>query len=160
MSKPELKYVNSILFVCLGNICRSPTAHAVFRQLAQSKLPNIQIDSAGTAGYHTGAKPDKRAKSAGEQRGYDFSSISARPVVAEDFEHFDLILPMDRQNYQDLIDQADPQYHYKIVMFLEFAKNYPDVDEVPDPYYGGSKGFEYVLDLVEDASHGLLEQLS
>lgn len=152
--------VRSVLFVCLGNICRSPTAHAVFRQLAgEMRLP-IEIDSAGTAGYHKGAGPDRRAKAAGVKRGYDFSKLSARPVVADDFEKFDLILAMDKANYSDLMSDCPPEYQHKIQLFLNFAERYPDEDEVPDPYYGGAQGFEYVLDLVEDASNGLLKRIS
>ncbi|EWH11330.1 protein tyrosine phosphatase [Catenovulum agarivorans DS-2] len=160
MSDNNKLNARSLLFVCLGNICRSPTAHAVFRQkLVESKLP-IEIDSAGTAGYHKGAKPDQRARKAGEARGYNFKGLAARPVVEADFEHFDLILAMDRANYHDLLDVCPAEHQHKIKMFLDFADNHPDVDEVPDPYYGGAKGFEYVLDLVEDASNGLLKRLS
>lgn len=160
MNSEQLKYVNSVLFVCLGNICRSPTAHAVFRQLAKQKLPNILVDSAGTAAYHRSSPPDARARAVGQERGYDFSKINARPVVKDDFKKFDLILPMDKQNYQDLLAKSAPEDHDKIVMFLEFSEKYQNVIEVPDPYYGGNQGFEYVLDLVEDASRGLLKKLS
>lgn len=160
MANPQNLNASSVLFVCLGNICRSPTAHAVFRQLAkQARLP-IEIDSAGTAGYHKGAAPDKRAKAAGMKRGYDFSGLSARPVITEDFEKFDLILAMDQANYDDLLDACPSGYEHKVQLFLNFAEQYPDESEVPDPYYGGALGFEYVLDLVEDASKGLLNQLS
>ncbi|MCU4676499.1 low molecular weight phosphotyrosine protein phosphatase [Catenovulum sp. 2E275] len=157
-SSQKLK-ARSVLFVCLGNICRSPTAHAVFRQLAKDARLPIEIDSAGTAGYHKGAAPDKRAKAAGVKRGYDFSKLAARPVISEDFEKFDLILAMDKANYQDLISECPAEYQHKIQLFLNFAENYPAEDEVPDPYYGGAQGFEYVLDLVEDASNGLLKRL-
>ncbi|WP_143872369.1 low molecular weight protein-tyrosine-phosphatase [Catenovulum sediminis] len=160
MSKSESIRARSILFVCLGNICRSPTAHAVFRQLANTKRPDLKIDSAGTAGYHKGAKPDTRARAAGEQRGYNFKGLAARPVVENDFQIFDLILAMDESNYQDLMAACPSEFQYKIKMFLDFAEQHKDVNEVPDPYYGGNKGFEYVLDLVEDASHGLLKRLA
>ncbi|WP_111977282.1 low molecular weight protein-tyrosine-phosphatase [Algibacillus agarilyticus] len=148
--------INSVLFVCLGNICRSPTAHAVFRQKAiAAKLPT-KYDSAGTANYHSGATPDKRSRKHGESRGYDFSNLYARSVNDNDFEDYDLILAMDSANYQDLIQQCPHYYHDKIKYFLDFATDFPTVQEVPDPYYGGDKGFEYVLDLVENACDGLI----
>ncbi|KMT64216.1 low molecular weight protein-tyrosine-phosphatase [Catenovulum maritimum] len=159
MKSNEKLKARSILFVCLGNICRSPTAHAVFRQKAkQVRLP-LTIDSAGTAGYHKGAKPDKRSKAAGEKRGYDFSQLAARPVVANDYEEFDLILAMDQANYDDLIADCPEEHKHKIQLFLDYAVEYTDESEVPDPYYGGAQGFEYVLNLIEDASDGLLSRL-
>lgn len=149
----------SVLFVCLGNICRSPTAHAVFRQKVQNTKLSIEIDSAGTAGYHEGAKPDKRSIKHGKKRGYDFSNLAARAVKSADFEHYDYILAMDAQNYKDLMKKCPSDFQHKIHLFLEFANNYPNQNEVPDPYYGGEKGFEFVLDLVEDASDGLIKHL-
>ena len=146
--------IRSVLFVCLGNICRSPTAHAVFRQMAKEAGLDLKIDSAGTQGYHKGAKPDARAAKAGQARGYDFSDLHARRVETSDFEEFDLILAMDDQNYQDLIAVCPQQHQHKVHRFMSFA----DVEEqqVPDPYYGGAKAFEYVLDLIEAASLGLI----
>lgn len=157
------KQVN-ILFVCMGNICRSPTAHAVFQKFVDDNELNeaIKIDSAGTYGYHIGKKPDSRASAVAIKRGYDLSSLRARKVEHEDFEHFDYVLAMDDENYADLItlSQSDQKqdHKHKIKLFLDFAVQ-SNVREVPDPYYGGSKGFEMVLDLVEDASKGLLAHI-
>lgn len=153
----ELKSVKSILFVCMGNICRSPTAEAVFRHKA-SRL-SLVIDSAGTVGSHAREKPDHRALKAGIARGYSFDKIKARKVTAKDFEKFDLILAMDNRNIKDLMKVAPEQYQNKAQLFLNYAENFDEV-EVPDPYYGGGKGFQYVLDLVEDASDGLLKKLN
>ncbi|WP_438863073.1 low molecular weight protein-tyrosine-phosphatase [Neptunicella sp.] len=152
-----MSHYPAILFVCLGNICRSPSAHAVFRHKAKAAGINVTTDCAGTQGFHKNAKPDQRAVSAGTARGYDFSGLHARKVVADDFEKFDLILPMDHTNLADLIDVCPPEHQHKIQLFLSFS----DCDEeaVPDPYYGGAKGFEYVLDLIELASDGLLEHI-
>ena len=118
---------------------------------------HIEIDSAGTHAYHINEPPDRRASAAAEQRGYSLTEIRARRVVDMDFERFDFIIAMDRDNVQRLIEQADVEQHDKIRLFLEFAN--AQEDEVPDPYYGGAAGFERVLDLVEDASRGLLEML-
>lgn len=149
-----------ILFVCLGNICRSPSAEAVLRTIAAQEAPDlaIEVDSAGTAGYHTGDPPDARSQEAAGRRGYDMSSLRARVVEPEDFERFDLILAMDEKNLATLQQLAPAAYRERVRLFLEFA---PDsgMDEVPDPYYGGPVGFEHVLDLVEEASRGLLTHL-
>jgi protein-tyrosine phosphatase len=142
----------------MGNICRSPTAEAVFTHKAKNKKLAITIDSAATQGSHVRHKPDQRAQKAGIARGYSFDGIKARKVQASDFEDFDLILAMDKDNYNDLIDFSPEQYHHKIQLFLDYANNFED-DEVPDPYYGGARGFQYVLDLTEDASDGLIEKL-
>ena len=149
----------SVLFVCMGNICRSPTAEGVFRYfVAQSELANrVRVDSAGTHAYHTGEPADRRASAAAERRGYSLADIRARPIAADDFEKFDLIIAMDRDNLDHLMGQAEVENHQKISLFLEFSAG--SEDEVPDPYYGGSAGFERVLDLVEAASRGLLETL-
>ena len=149
----------SILFVCMGNICRSPTAEGVFRHFVQEAglVDRIRIDSAGTHAYHTNEPADRRASAAAERRGHSLANMRARRVSEEDFEQFDFIIAMDRLNHVTLADQADADYHDKIHLFLEFA-SWPE-DDVPDPYYGGAKGFERVLDLVEDASQGLLETL-
>ncbi len=152
------KEVNSVLFVCMGNICRSPTAQAVFRHKAKEQAVNMVIDSAGTLAAHAREKPDHRAQKAGLARGYSFDGIKARKVAEKDFATFDLILAMDKDNIDNLKRMAAPQYHNKIKLFLEFATNF-DEQEVPDPYYGGAKGFQLVLDLIEDASDGLLAQL-
>ena len=118
---------------------------------------HIEIDSAGTHAYHINEPPDRRASAAAERRGYSLTEIRARRVVDKDFERFDFIIAMDIDNVQRLIEQADVEHHDKIRLFLEFAN--AQEDEVPDPYYGGAAGFERVLDLVEDASRGLLEML-
>ena len=149
-----------ILFVCLGNICRSPTAEVVFRVVAQRDAPDLalEIDSAGTAAYHVGELPDQRTRQAAARRGYDLSTLRARVVEPDDFEHYDLILAMDRENLRVLQHRAPPEARKRLRLFLDFA---PDVgvSEVPDPYYGGPNGFEDVLDLIESASRGLIEHL-
>ena len=149
-----------ILFVCLGNICRSPTAEAVFRAVAARDAPElmVEVDSAGTAGYHIGEPPDVRTRKAASRRGYDMSPLRARIVEPRDFEYFDLILAMDRENLDVLHQRAPAHARDRVRLFLEFASN-PTVTEVPDPYYGGPNGFEEVLDLVEAATHGLLQHL-
>jgi protein-tyrosine phosphatase len=149
-----------ILFVCLGNICRSPTAEAVFRAVAQQEAPDLtlEIDSAGTAGYHIGEPPDRRSQAAAHRRGYDMSALRARIVEPADFERFDLILAMDRENLSVLRQRAPRTAHERVRLFLEFAPE-TETTDVPDPYYGGSTGFEQVLDLVEAASRGLIAHL-
>ena len=150
----------SILFVCMGNICRSPTAEGVFRyHVSQAGLDDrVFIDSAGTHAYHVGEPPDRRAMAAAARRGMSLEDIRARRVADEDFERFDYIIAMDEDNLYRLKDQSPPEHHQKLRLFLEFSSS--NQREVPDPYYGGSAGFERVLDLVEDASRGLLETLS
>jgi protein-tyrosine phosphatase len=149
-----------ILFVCLGNICRSPTAEAVVRTLAALEAPDLglEVDSAGTAGYHVGAPPDPRMRSAAARRGYDLNTLRARIVEPRDFERFDLILAMDRENLAVLHRRAPEQARERVRLFLEFAPD-AELEEVPDPYYGGPNGFEEVLDLVEAAARGLLSDL-
>jgi protein-tyrosine phosphatase len=149
-----------ILFVCLGNICRSPTAEVVFRAVASREAPDIvfEVDSAGTAGYHVGELPDRRTRQAAARRGYDLSALRARVVEPRDFEYFDLILAMDRENLRALERRAPPQAHDRLRLFLDFAPQ-TGISEVPDPYYGGPNGFEDVLDLIEAAARGLLEHL-
>ena len=148
-----------ILFVCLGNICRSPTAEGVLRALATREAPELplEVDSAGTADYHVGQPPDPRTRAAAARRGYDLSTLRARTVDSGDFERFDLILAMDRENLQDLKRRAPSHAHERLRLFLEFAPDAPA--DVPDPYYGGPNGFEEVLDLVETATRGLLTHL-
>jgi len=146
-----------ILFVCMGNICRSPTAEGVTRTLAErgGVAAGFEFDSAGTHGYHIGKAPDTRASKAAALRGYDLSSLKARQVDSADFVRFDRILAMDRDNLELLRQACPPEYHGKLGLFLEFASRHQE-DEVPDPYYGGPEGFERVLDLIEDAAQGLL----
>lgn len=148
-----------ILFVCMGNICRSPTAEGVFRHyVEEAGLADLfEIDSAGTHAYHVGEPPDKRAQLAAARRGFSLADIRARRVAAEDFERFHHIIAMDEDNLVLLHEQAAAEQRTKIRLFLEYASG-PET-EVPDPYYGGATGFERVLDLVEDASRGLLEAL-
>jgi protein-tyrosine phosphatase len=146
-----------ILFVCTGNICRSPTAEAVFRHLAEAEglAGQVVVESAGTHGYHVGEPPDERSQEAAGRRGYSMAGQTARRVTAEDFETFDLILAMDRGHYRMLESAAPPRAAGKVRMFLDFAPDSGRTD-VPDPYYGGGRGFEDVLDLIEAASRGLL----
>jgi protein-tyrosine phosphatase len=149
-----------VLFVCMGNICRSPTAQGVFEQLVEAHGLSeiVLVDSAGTHAYHVGEQPDLRAAQAAARRGIDMSGQRARRVSEADFDEFDLVLAMDRANYEDLGEVCPPGYESKLRLFLEFA---PDVaeQEVPDPYYGGLGGFERVLDLVEAAAAGLLANI-
>lgn len=149
-----------ILFVCLGNICRSPSAEAVMRHIAASEAPDlaIEVESAGTAGYHIGEPPDSRSQQAALRRGYDMSAQRARIVAPEDFESFDLILAMDQSNLTVLRRRAPVAVRERVRLFLEFAPE-TGTTEVPDPYYGGDTGFEEVLDLVEAASRGLITHL-
>lgn len=150
----------SVLFVCMGNICRSPTAEGVFRQhVADAGLDeNVHADSAGTHAYHTGNRPDHRASEAAERRGYSLAGLRARRVNPMDFEIFDFIVAMDEENLFNLREMADDEHHNKIRLFLEFSES-AGLREIPDPYYGGSSGFEKVLDLVEDASQALLNSV-
>jgi len=149
-----------ILFVCLGNICRSPTAEVVFRAVASREAPDfvLEIDSAGTAGYHVGELPDQRTRQAAARRGYDLSALRARVVEPRDYEYYDLILAMDRENLRALERRAPEHTRDRLRLFLEFAPE-TGISEVPDPYYGGPNGFEDVLDLIEAASRGLIQHL-
>ncbi len=150
--------MTSVLFVCLGNICRSPTAEAVFRSRAGAAGLNLEIDSAGTGAWHVGAMPDERAQAAGKLRGYDLTPIRARQVSAGDYERFDLVLAMDHDNLSTLQSRAPKVAQDRIRLFLEFAPEL-GLNAVPDPYYGGDDGFEEVLDLIEAASDGLIAHL-
>lgn len=149
-----------MLFVCMGNICRSPTAAGVFRKLVEDAglAELVHIDSAGTHAYHTGEPPDQRAMAAAERRGFDLAGQKARRVAPEDFERFDYVLAMDSDNREILLATALDEQHERIRLFLEFGSD-PSRLEVPDPYYGGAVGFERVLDLVEDAAAGLLREI-
>ena len=149
-----------MLFVCLGNICRSPTAHGVFEtMLAQRGLGElVAVDSCGTGDWHVGSAPDSRATAEALRRGYDLSHLRARQVQAMDFERFDYILGMDRMNLAQLRSLCPTDYTGHLGLFLAFADGVPE-DEVPDPYYGGADGFGHVLDLVEQASTGLLREI-
>lgn len=149
-----------ILLVCMGNICRSPTAEGVLRQRLIEHAAHLgaEVDSAGTHDYHVGEPPDRRSIAAAARRGIDLSSLRARQVADEDFERFDLVLAMDRLNHVTLLDRSPPQFHERIRLFLEYAPSV-GMQDVPDPYYGGPSGFEQVLDLVEEASAGLIATL-
>lgn len=149
-----------VLFVCMGNICRSPTAEGVFTKLIKER--NLDeyfiIDSAGTHAYHVGDAPDLRAQKAARERGVKLDHLRARKVTRGDFEDFDYILAMDDDNYAILVEACPGEHKEKIRYFLDYAPHLK-VREVPDPYYGGSFGFERVLDLVEEASEGFLNRL-
>lgn len=149
-----------VLFVCMGNICRSPTAEGVMRKLLEERAPELHVEvaSAGTHAYHVGEPPDPRARRAAERRGVDLSKQRARRVAAEDFASYELVLAMDPLNRATLLEQSPPEFHGRIRLLLEFAPQLGRED-VPDPYYGGGNGFEYVLDLVEEASLGVIEHL-
>ncbi|AEJ01529.1 protein tyrosine phosphatase [Nitrosomonas sp. Is79A3] len=150
-----------VLFVCMGNICRSPTADAVFRHLVKEAGVDhmIDVDSAGTHAYHIGDPPDHRAQNTALQRGYKMHDLRARAVQPNDFEEFDYILAMDKENLS-LLQQRSPQQHTnKIQLFMQYSTQADADVEVPDPYFGGNQGFELVLDMVEEASQGLLAHL-
>jgi len=144
----------------MGNICRSPTAHGVFRdKVSELGLTNaVRVDSAGTHNYHPNSPPDKRSQAHAALRGYDLSNLRARQIQAEDFERFDLVLVMDWDNLALVQLECPPQHQHKVRRFTEFCLQF-DSPVVPDPYYGGTDGFEQVLDLVEDASEGLLRHV-
>lgn len=150
----------SVLFVCMGNICRSPTAEGVFRNLIQQEGHGdwITTDSAGTHAYHIGEQPDRRSQQTARSRGIDLSDLRARKAVTNDFNQFDYVLAMDDDNYQLLEEICPAGLEEKLSLFLDFSKEYPET-QVPDPYYGGDKGFEHVFDLVDSASRGLLEDI-
>ena len=147
----------SVLFVCMGNICRSPTAHGVFRhKLIDQGLANqVIVDSAGTHNYHPNSPPDERSQVHAAQRGYDLSDLRARQIQAEDFERHDLVLVMDWDNLALVQEMCPHPYQTKVRRLTEFCLLH-DSAVVPDPYYGGAKGFDQVLDLVEDACDGLI----
>jgi protein-tyrosine phosphatase len=149
-----------VLFVCMGNICRSPTAEGVFKRIVEKAgLEGLVVsDSAGTHDYHIGEQPDSRSQRAAANRGYDLAALRGRQVGRRDFEEFDYVLAMDLANLRQLERLCPPQHAHKVRLFLEFSGD-PALREVPDPYYGGPQGFEHVLDLVEQASRGLLEHL-
>ena len=149
-----------VLFVCMGNICRSPTAEGVFCSLLdeQQLVAQFKVESAGTHAYHIGESPDLRAQRAASDRGVNLAKITARKVIYADFEDFDYILAMDEDNYSDLMGACPEEYKDKIKYFLEYAPLLNTL-QVPDPYYGGKYGFERVLDMVEDASVGFLDSL-
>jgi len=146
-----------VLFVCLGNICRSPTAQGVFECIvaAQNQSDQFEIDSAGTGSWHVGEAPDRRAQKAARNRGYDLSALRARQVCSTDYDYFDYILAMDESNLREMQHQCPSEFQHKLSLFLEFSA--VNESEVPDPYYGGVNGFDHVLDLAESASSGFLK---
>jgi protein-tyrosine phosphatase len=150
-----------VLFVCMGNICRSPTAEGVMRRkIAQRGLAaTIEVASAGTHGYHTGDAPDARAQAHAAKRGYDLSKQKARRVRSQDFTAFDRILAMDRGNLSELAERCPPEARDRLGLLMRYARRH-QVEVVPDPYYGGPNGFELVLDYIEDACEGLLDELT
>lgn len=150
----------SVLFVCTGNICRSPTAEAIFRKLVADAgmSETILADSAGTHGYHIGEPPDTRAQASAADRGYDLSSLRARRVERADLQRFDLIVAMDRGHFTILSRMAEPSAAHKLKLMMSYADRFEEKD-VPDPYYGGPQDFERVLDMLEDAARGLLDSL-
>lgn len=149
-----------VLFVCMGNICRSPTAEGVFNKLLQDEqaLDLFEIDSAGTHAYHIGESPDDRAQETARKRGIDLSYIRGRKFDVSDFEDFDYILAMDTSNYKILMQACPPHLQHKVKRFLDYAPQRKERD-VPDPYYGGDNGFEHVFDLVADASRGFYDDI-
>ena len=150
-----------VLFVCMGNICRSPLAEGAFRDLAQAEglfERGLFCDSAGTSAYHIGQAPDRRAIETAARYGIDIRDQRARSVTSEDFERFHYILAMDQYNLDSLLDRAQPGLEDKVQLYLSYAPHL-GIDEVPDPYYGGKQGFELCLDLVRETSKGLLEQI-
>ena len=153
--------VQSVLFVCMGNICRSPTAHGVMRHKVKARAlqATIRVDSAGTHNYHPNSPPDARSQEHAAKRGYDLSDLRARQIALADFEEYDLILVMDWDNLAALQEVCPAAHHAKLKRLTEFCLSHSSA-VVPDPYYGGPNGFEHVLDLVEDACEGLLQRLA
>jgi len=152
--------VIKVLFVCMGNICRSPTAEGVFRHFLREKNleDRVEVDSAGTHGYHAGEAPDQRTQRAAAVRGYDLSEMRARKVASQDLTYFDQILAMDRNNLDVLKRICPPEKHDRLGLLMSYSKSFDD-DEVPDPYYGLGHGFDLVLDMIEDAAQGLVESI-
>ena len=148
-----------VLMICLGNICRSPTAHGVLSTLIERRKLHdfLEVDSAGTERWHLGETPDKRSISAAKDRGYDISNLIARQVSAVDFANFDYLLAMDRNNLRDLKGLCPEEYKGKLCLLLEFG-SLSEID-VPDPFYGEFSDFEFVLDVVENACEGFLEHV-
>jgi protein-tyrosine phosphatase len=149
-----------VLFVCMGNICRSPTAQGVFHRVVEEAglAHRIDVDSAGTHGYHIGAPPDPRARDSARRRGIQIDTHRARRVTRIDMEEFDYVVAMDSDNLADLETLCPAGHEHKLVRLMDFAPHRGERD-VPDPYYGGQRGFELVLDMVEEAARGLLERI-
>jgi protein-tyrosine phosphatase len=148
-----------VLFVCLGNICRSPTAHAVMRHKVAKLTARFEIESAGTSASHRGESPDPRSIKVAQQAGYQFNGIVSRPVKEADFAYYDLILAMDNDNLSSLRQRCPQSLQHKLQLFLQYHPQFPAVSVVPDPYYSGSKGFAFVLSLIEQGCDALLQHL-
>ncbi|HPW89811.1 MAG TPA: low molecular weight protein-tyrosine-phosphatase [Paludibacteraceae bacterium] len=144
-----------LLFVCLGNICRSPMAETIFKQKLHDRHLSAEVDSAGLENYHEGDQADSRMRAHAERRGYHITHIS-RPIIRDDFYHFDLIFGMDAQNMRALKSRAPQGTEYKLRLITNYCEQFPLADSVPDPYYGGESGFELVIDLLEDACEGII----
>lgn len=150
----------NVLFVCMGNICRSPLAHGLFEDMVKREgvSDRIRVDSAGTHAYHVGEQPDPRSQQTALRHGIDLSTQRARRVATPDFEKFDYILAMDRENYRNLLNSAPADHQHKVRLFMEFAPQRAE-EEVPDPYYGGPDGFDRVYEMVEAAASGLMAEI-
>ncbi len=149
-----------VLFVCLGNICRSPTAHGVFQQMINDAemSDRIHVDSCGTGSWHIGHSPDERMQKTAAEKGYDLSQLVARRLSPEDFDRFDYILAMDTRNLADIIKQAPMSYTGRIQLFMDYSEE-KKILEVPDPYYGGEQGFTHVVTLIEGGCQGLFDEV-
>lgn len=149
-----------VLFVCMGNICRSPLAHGLFEdRVAKEGLSDrISVDSAGTHAYHVGEKPDPRSQETAMRHGIDLNAQRARKVDASDFQQFDYVIAMDRDNHAQLMGRCSGEHQHKLKLFLEYAPHL-DEREVPDPYYGGPEGFEHIYRLIDEAAKGLLTDI-
>ncbi len=157
----KAKAMVRVLFVCMGNICRSPVAEGVFRRMLEGAglVEKVYVDSAGTHSYHTGAPPDNRSQATALRRGVDLRGLRARKVTVADFAEFDYVLAMDRDNFEHLLALCgEPELRRRIQLFMDYAPDLPE-REVPDPYYGGPNGFERVMDLIEEAAEGLLARI-
>ncbi|MEX2016841.1 MAG: low molecular weight protein-tyrosine-phosphatase [Candidatus Hydrogenedentales bacterium] len=157
---PNISPKVSVLFVCLGNICRSPTAEGIFRRLLKERgyENDVHIDSSGTSNYHLGEPPDSRAIAKASKCGIDIANLRGRQVTSRDFEQFDYILAMDAENLRDLLQRCPPRHRDRVRLLMEFAPHL-NVGAVPDPYFGGEDGFDHVYELIEAASEGLLRVL-
>ena len=154
----------SVLFVCLGNICRSPTAHAVFQSMVDDAglSKDVYVDGAGTGDWHLGQAPDARSSATAAERGYDMSALRSRLVTVEDFSTFDYIIAMDADNLRNLRNMCPPEAKATLQLLLDYSRKpeYDAVSQVPDPYYGGEDGFPHVLNLIEDSAAALLTHIN
>ncbi len=151
----------SVLFVCTGNICRSPAGDGVLRHVLKKEGldERVVVDSAGTHGYHVGDSPHERSIRTAAKRGYRLEGLVARKFIQEDFKKFDLILAMDQGHYSDLMRMVPSGYEDRVRLFMDFANRYKHLSEVPDPYYGGIEDYEYMMDLIEDGMEGLMSEI-